>query len=95
MIHILSLASDSQTVRNVVEIDCIRTLQSLLRLVGCLPMYFPIAVLYQAGKLAHCEVGLLGCLYSSKCSSYSIHDGDRNRLRPQETFIRDYYEEKI
>lgn len=58
-------------------------------------MYFPIAALYQAGKLAHCEVGLLGCLYSGKCSSYSIHDGDRNRLWPQETFIRDYYEEKV
>lgn len=58
-------------------------------------MYFPIAVLYQAGKLAHSEVGLLGCLYSSKCSSYSIHDRDRNRLCPQETFIRDYYEGKV
>lgn len=53
-----------------------------------------IAVLYQAGKLAHSEVGLLGCLYSGKRSSYSIHDGDRNRLWPQETFIRYYYEEK-
>lgn len=58
-------------------------------------MYFPIAVLYQAGKLAQSEVGLFGCLYSSKCSSYSIHDGDRNRLCPQETFTRAYYEEKV
>lgn len=47
-------------------------------------MYFPIAVMYQAGKLAHSEAGLLGCLYSSKRSSYSIHDGDRNRLWSQE-----------
>lgn len=70
-------------------------LQSLLRLVECLPVYFPIAVLYQAGKLARCEVGLLGCLCSGKCSSYSIHDGDRNRLWPQETFRRQYYEGKV
>ena len=75
--------------------DCIQMLQSLLRLVGRLPMYFPIAALYQAGKLALSEVGLLGCLSSSKRSSYSIHDGDRNRLWPQETFIRDYYEEQV
>lgn len=68
--------------------------ESLLRLVGCLPMYFPIAVLYQAGKLALNDAGLPGYLYSGKCSSYSIHDRDRNRLWPQETFIRDYYEEK-
>lgn len=54
-------------------------------------MYFPIAVLYQAGKLAHSDVGLLGYLYSSKFSSYSIHDGDRNRLWPRETFTRDCY----
>lgn len=58
-------------------------------------MYFPIAVLYQAGKLAQSEVGLLGCLYSSKCTSYSIHDGDRNRLCPQETFMRARDEEKV
>lgn len=70
-------------------------LQSLLRLVGSLPVYFPIAVLYQAGKLAHYEVGLLGCLCSGKCSSYSIHDGSRNRLWAQETFIREYYEGKV
>lgn len=96
VIHFLpENASASQTVRNVVKMDCIQMLQSLLRLVGCLPMYFPIAVLYQAGKLAHWEVGLLGCLYSGKCSSYSIHDGDRNRLWPQETFIRDCYEEQV
>lgn len=31
----------------------IQLLPSLLRLVGCLSMYFPIAVLYQAGKLVH------------------------------------------
>lgn len=80
--------------RNVVIIDCIQMVGFLLRLVGCLPMYFPIAVLYQAGKLAHSDVGLLGYLYSGKCSSYSIHDRDRNRLWPQETFIRDYYEER-
>lgn len=75
--------------------DCIQMLQSFLRLVGRLPMYFPIAVLYQAGKLAHSEVGLLGCLYSGKRSSYSIHDGDRNRLWPQETFISNYYEAQV
>lgn len=74
--------------------DCIQMLQSLCRLVGRLPAYFPIAVLYQTGKLAHSEVGRLGCLCSGKRSSYSIHDGDRNRLWPRETFIRDYYEEK-
>ena len=96
VIHFLpENASASQTVRNVVKMDCIQMLRSLLRLVGCLPMYFPIAVLYQAGKLAHWEVGVLGCLYSGKCSSYSIHDGDRNRLWPQETFIRDCYEEQV
>lgn len=66
-----------------------------LQLVGFLPVYFPIAALYQAGKLAHSGAGLLGCLCSGKCSSYSIHDGDRNRLRPQETLIRGYYEGKV
>lgn len=58
-------------------------------------MYFPIAALYQAGKLTLNDVGVLGYLYRGKCSSYSIHDGDRNRLWPQETFIGDYYEEKV
>lgn len=54
VIHFLpENASASQTVRNVVKMDCIQMQRSLLRLVGCLPMYFPIAVLYQAGKLAH------------------------------------------
>lgn len=66
-----------------------------LQLVGFLPVYFPIAALYQAGKLAHSGAGLLGCLCSGKCSSYSIHDGDRNRLWPQETLIRGYYEGKV
>lgn len=37
--------------------DCIQ--MSLLWLVGWLPVYFPIAVLYQAGKLALNELGSL------------------------------------
>lgn len=88
------MASAGQTVRNVVKVDCFQMLQPLFRLAGALPVYFPIAALYQAGKLAHREVGLLGCLCSGKSSSYNIHDGDRNRLCPQETLIRYYYEEK-
>lgn len=31
----------------------------------------------------------------ANASSYSIHDGDRNRLWPRETLIRGYYEGKV
>ncbi|KAK1896056.1 tRNA N6-adenosine threonylcarbamoyltransferase [Dissostichus eleginoides] len=74
------IASASQTVRNVVKVDCIQMLQSLLRLVGGLPVYFPIAVLYQAGKLAHskdcslpkCESKLDGPGQTSVTSGHSV-----------------------
>lgn len=69
-------------------------LQALLRLVGRLPVQFRIAALYQVGKLAATGVGPLRCLRSSKQHSQSIHNGDRNRLWPRESFIEEDYEEK-
>lgn len=51
----------------------------------CVSSYSCVAPSQKVGLQV--KLGLLGCLCSGKCSSYSIHEGDRNSLYPEELFF--------